>query len=278
MMFTAPADEKELQAALSQADERTYLIAGGTDLLIHLQNRKETDCSFIDLTKVKELQGIREEKDWIDIGALVTMTELCASPLVKEELRALYLAAYHLGSEQIRNRATLGGAIANASQSSDCSVVLFAYGALVEIFSAQGERRKVPMDQFITGREKTCLDRGEAVSRILIPRQERSSMFGKVGARKAVTIAKINCAMDFRREEGLIQKVSIYLGAVGVKPVEARLLENYFQGKSFAEIALQDVQELGKEEVEKAIPTRPSRFYKRVAVQGLLEDMIGALP
>ena len=78
MMFTAPADEKELQAALSQADERTYLIAGGTDLLIHLQNRKETDCSFIDLTKVKELQGIREEKDWIDIGALVTMTELCA--------------------------------------------------------------------------------------------------------------------------------------------------------------------------------------------------------
>ena len=52
MMFTAPADEKELQAALSQADERTYLIAGGTDLLIHLQNRKETDCSFIDLTKV----------------------------------------------------------------------------------------------------------------------------------------------------------------------------------------------------------------------------------
>ena len=259
MMFTAPADEKELQAALSQADERTYLIAGGTDLLIHLQNRKETDCSFIDLTKVKELQGIREEKDWIDIGALVTMTELCASPLVKEELRALSLAAYHLGSEQIRNRATLGGAIANASQSSDCSVVLFAYGALVEIFSAQGERRKVPMDQFITGREKTCLDRGEAVSRILIPRQERSSMFGKV-------------------EEGLIQKASIYLGAVGVKPVEARLLENYFQGKSFAEIALQDVQELGKEEVEKAIPTRPSRFYKRVAVQGLLEDMIGALP
>ena len=103
-------------------------------------------------------------------------------------------------------------------------------------------------------------------------------MFGKVGARKAVTIAKINCAMDFRMEEGLIQKVSIYLGAVGVKPVEARLLENYFQGKSFAEIALQDVQELGKEEVEKAIPTRPSRFYKRVAVQGLLEDMIGALP
>lgn len=278
MMFTAPADEKELQAALHQADGRTYLIAGGTDLLIHLQNRKETDCSFIDLTKVKEFQGIREEKDWIDIGALVTMTELCASSLVKEELRALYLAAYHLGSEQIRNRATLGGAIANASQSSDCSVVLFAYGALVEILSAQGERRKISMDQFITGREKTCLEQGEAVSRILIPRRKRSSMFGKVGARKAVTIAKINCAMDFQLEGGLIRKASIYLGAVGVKPVEAKLLENYFQGKSFHQIALQDVQELGKEEVEKAIPTRPSRFYKRVAVQGLLEDMIGALP
>ena len=232
-MFTAPADEKELQAALSQADERTYLIAGGTDLLIHLQNRKETDCSFIDLTKVKELQGIREEKDWIDIGALVTMTELCASPLVKEELRALYLAAYHLGSEQIRNRATLGGAIANASQSSDCSVVLFAYGALVEIFSAQGERRKVPMDQFITGREKTCLDRGEAVSRILIPRQERSSMFGKVGARKAVTIAKINCAMDFRMEEGLIQKVSIYLGGGRSKAGGSQTLGKLFPREIF---------------------------------------------
>lgn len=277
MMFSAPANERELQEALGNMDERTYLIAGGTDLLIHLQNRKERGCSFIDLTKVQEFKGIREDAEWISVGALVTMTELCSSSLVREELQALYLAAYHLGSEQIRNRATVGGAIANASQSSDCSVVLFAYGALVEILDARGERKRIPMDQFIVGREKNSLQKGEVVSRIFIPRQPRKSMFAKVGARKAVTIAKINCAMDLSMEQEKIGKASIYLGAVGVRPVEAKLLEAYFTGKKISELSLQEVQDLGRQEVEKAIPTRPSRFYKRVAVQGLLEDMIGAL-
>ena len=276
-MFYSPHNIQELLPLLQKADPNLRVIAGGTDLIIHLHNRHDFDADFLNVMAVEEFKGIAETDQEIWIGAVVTMTELCESALVKDQLTALYYAAYHLGSEQIRNRATLGGAIANASQSSDPSDVLFAYHAEVEIMDARGEKKLVPMESFITGREKTCLVPGEVVTRIRIPKRNRKSMFGKIGARKAVTIAKINCAVDYEDINGTMHDVRVYLGAVGIKPVEARGIEALLEGRKPAEVPLEELQRAGWDEVEKAIPTRPSRFYKRVAVEGLLEDVIGAL-
>lgn len=273
MMFYSPRSLEELLPLLQKKDPNLKILAGGTDLLIHLQKQKNFDADFLDIMKIDEFRKMEVTEQDIWLGAAVTMTELCQSEFLKDRLTALYQAAYELGSEQIRNRATLGGAVANASQSSDPTDVLFAYQAQIEILEADGTRRCLPVQDFITGRETTCLKPGEIVSRIRIPQKKRRSAFGKVGARRAVTIAKINCAIDYEDCHGSMKDVSVYLGAVGVKPVEAQELEALLEGKKPAEVSLQELQQAGWREVEKAIPTRPSRFYKRVAIEGLLEDL-----
>lgn len=276
-MFYSPKTLAELLLLLQKRDSNLKIIAGGTDLLVRLQNQKNFDADFLDIMKIKELQKIEASKQEFWIGAAVTMTDLCHSSLVKDKLTALYLAAYHLGSEQIRNRATLGGAIANASQSSDPLDVLFAYQAEIEVMEADGTRKCMPIREFITGKEKNCLLPGEIVSRIRIPQKNRRSVFGKVGARKAVTIAKINCTIDYEAYRGRMEQVSVYLGAVGAKPVEAHEIEALLEGKKPGEVLLPELQKTGRREIENAIPTRPSRFYKRVAIEGLLEDLMEVL-
>ena len=129
MNFFMPRNLEELADALKEKDENTYLCAGGTDLVIHLRARKKFHYSLIDLTHLEEIKKIEETQDEILIGAAVTMTQLEKSPVIRKYIPALAKAASMVGSTQIRNRATVGGNVANASQSSDTTPVLLAYGA-----------------------------------------------------------------------------------------------------------------------------------------------------
>lgn len=113
-MFYAPKSYNELRPLLADKDDNTFFIAGRTDLIIKLENSKLTDYNIIDLTKISEWAGVSELDDYICIGALTTASELCESEIIKSKYSALYLSAYELGSELIRNRATLGGNIGNA--------------------------------------------------------------------------------------------------------------------------------------------------------------------
>ncbi|QEJ98418.1 FAD binding domain-containing protein [Treponema phagedenis] len=189
-MFYAAKDKNTLLGLLEKSNDTTFIIAGGTDLVIQLKNSKHTVYDIIDITKINEFAHINETSEYLQIGALVTMRELCESPLVKTDYKALYQAAYELGSTLIRNRATIGGNICNASQSADCSLVLFSYDARIKILNFEGLEKTVPIHEFILGKEKTILSKKEIVTEILIPKKKRVSAFKKIGARKAVTISK----------------------------------------------------------------------------------------
>lgn len=276
-MIYSPKEEKELLNLLKNIDDSTFIIAGGTDLVIHLKNNKITDYNIIDITKIKEFKTVYETKYFLHIGALLTMSEICENTMIKEKCKALYQAAYELGSTLIRNRATIGGNVCNASQSADCSLALFCLEASVKILHCSGEERIIPIDEFIIGKEKTILTKNEVVTEILIPQKNRASAFKKVGARKAVTISKVSCAVEYIPDIDLLTNVRACLGAVGIKPVRAANIEAYLEGKKNSSINLQELQNIAHNEIENAIPTRSSRFYKRTAVEGLIEDLIKSL-
>jgi len=273
-MLYSPKEKNELLNLLKNIDDSTFIIAGGTDLVIHLKNSKLIDYSIIDITKIKEFKTVYETKYFLHIGSLITMTEICENNIIKEKCKALYQAAYELGSTLIRNRATIGGNVCNASQSADCSLALFCLDSAVKILDCSGEERIVPIDEFIIGREKTILTKNEVVTEILIPQKNRVSAFKKVGARKAVTISKVSCAVEYIPDDGALTNVRSYLGAVGIKPVKAVNIETYLEGKNVSNINLQELQNIAHNEIESAIPARSSRFYKRTAVEGLIEDLI----
>lgn len=276
-MIFAPKDLSELCYILENKGDNYYIIAGGTDLIIKIKNRKIVDYSIIDITKLTELKGFREDENNYYIGSLMTMTEIINENIFKENLRALYEAAYKLGSNQIRNLATIGGNIANASQSADCVLALFALDAKIKVLDSNEEMKIVPIDEFIVGREKTILNSNEIIAEVIIPKKNRINLFNKIGSRTGVTISKVSCAMNFILNEDGTKDTRIFLGAVGIKPVRAKELEKVFVDHDFKNIDLELLQEAGYKEIEKAIPTRSSKYYKRIAIQGLLEDMLEEL-
>lgn len=273
MMFYSPKDIDSLKKMLRDDLENTYIIGGGTDLIISLRSKKITDYSIIDITKLSEIKGIWEDDDKVYIGALTTMTEIAESTIAYEKLRALREAAFNLGSEIIRNKATIGGNIANAAQCADTVLALFAYDADIVLLGPD-EERTVPISELVVGRNKTTLKANEIIAMIVVKKEDRISAFQKLGSRKAVTISKISCAADLLMKDGLINSADIFLGAVGVRPVRAELLEAEFQGKSIDKIEFKKIQKLAYEEIERAIPDRTSKYYKRIAIQSLMEDLL----
>lgn len=275
-MFYSPRDENALKEILCHKKENDFVIAGGTDLIIHIKNNKITDYGIIDLTKLNDWKYIKEDENNVYIGALVTMTQLYNHEIIQDKLKSIYRSAYELGSDQIRNRATIGGNVANASQSADVMLSLFSYDAKIKIFTIDSEKI-VDIRDFVIGREKTVLAHNEIIKEIIVPKKNRISAFRKVGSRIAVTISKISCSIDLSLEDKKVSYISVYLGAVGIKPTRAKLIEEFFLNKTLDEIELEKLQDLAFEEIELAIPNRESKYYKRIAIKGLMEDILGDL-
>lgn len=277
MNFYIPKTQKELADALDKKDENTYLCAGGTDLVIHLRSQKKFHYSLIDLTHVEELKKIEEMEEEIWIGAAVTMTELEKSPVIQKYMPGLAKAASMVGSTQIRNRATIGGNIANASQSSDTMPVLFAYETEAVVLNDMGEEKRYLLDDLIEGLERNRLEEKEVLTRFIVKKDSSISGFSKVGSRKAVTISKINgCVKTVLKEERLTQ-VIVYLGAVGAKAARAGYIERALEGQKLEEIDFGSLKEAVYAQIEANIPNRSSKHYKKSAAFGVLDTILEEL-
>jgi xanthine dehydrogenase iron-sulfur cluster and FAD-binding subunit A len=154
-----------------------------------VRNRGERPGPLLDLSRVAELHAI-EEGDPVRLGAAVTYTRLLEE--LTEPLPVLALAARTIASRQVRNRATLGGALATADPSADVLAALVAAGADVELASASGVRR-VPVADFLTGPYERDLRADELIVAVRAPRAAGPAAYAKVGARNAM--ARAACAV-----------------------------------------------------------------------------------
>lgn len=272
--YIVASNIKTLAEALGKKDDNTYILAGGTDLTIRFIKNQVYDYKIIDISKCQELRSISISDDTIKIGSCVTMTEIENNIHIKEEIPALVGAAYNLGSTQIRNRATIGGNLANAAQCGDTIPVLFAYDAIVEILNSKNNYRYENVRDFVTGIGRTTLLDDEIITSIIVKRSQHLSGFSKIGSRKTVTISKINCCGKVLLDKNkLITEAEIYLGAVGIKPIKADLIENQLVGKCLDSMVV-DFEDIIEKEIEKAIPNRSSKYYKKIAAIGLVKDML----
>jgi carbon-monoxide dehydrogenase medium subunit len=145
-------------------------LAGGTDLVIAMKEKGLLPKYIVDLKRVPGLTGIRENKDKsISIGALTTMYELEMSPLIKKKFPFLAQSCAEVGSIQIRNRATLGGNMANATPSADTAPALIALNATVRVASAAGDWT-IPVQDFFRGPGQNAMNADEILTEITIPK------------------------------------------------------------------------------------------------------------
>ncbi|MDQ1381066.1 MAG: hypothetical protein QOJ71_1785 [Actinomycetota bacterium] len=206
-------------AALAEHPDAT-LLAGGTDLMVEVNDGRRTPTQVIAVGRVAELTGIRvdghAEGATIVIGAATTFARLERGPIT-ELAPALAYAARTVGSPQIRNAATIGGNLATASPAGDSLPVLVALGATIEVAGAN-DRRQIPIVEFFTGPKRSALAPGELVVAVHVPVRRGPQDYLKVGVRNAMVIAVASLAIAVDLDA---RTVGVGLGSVGPTPLAA---------------------------------------------------------
>ncbi len=220
---------------LASGPGRACLIAGGTDLLLDMQQGRHSEIdTLVDVTQIPEMTALEIRQGSLFVGASVPLNRVIASPLVAEHAQALKEAAGLIGGPQVRNTATLGGNVAHALPAGDGTISLLALDAQAEIYDDKGCRR-VPLAQLFQGPGRSTLiaDREILVGFYLpIRRAGSASAFRRVMRPQGVAIAILNIGVWVLRQENYVQDVRIAIGPAGPKPLRACSAENALRGQS----------------------------------------------
>lgn len=165
--YVRPATLDDAIRELAAHDGDTKVLAGGQSILPLLKLRLAAAGRLVDIGRIAELRGVRSLPDGgVSVGALTTYAELMESPVMALALMADALP--NIGDIQVRNRGTIGGAIAHADPASDMPAVLLALDAVVVVRSPEGERT-IPIGQLFEGPFQTSLHEHEIVTAVRLP-------------------------------------------------------------------------------------------------------------
>ena len=211
------------------------LLTGGTDLMPRYEQENFLPEHLVDLKNIGELKGISEKKDTIEIGTITTIREIESSPLIRTEFPALYQSTLDFAGVQIRNRATIGGNICNASPAGDLLPSLYVMNAKLKLVNTKSERL-IPIKNFITGPGKTNIKSDEILYSIEIPKHNLKSLFFKIGLRQAMAVAVVNLAIVYDWNSSLrkFNKLNIAAGAVAPTIVYLEKFINTFKKSNWS--------------------------------------------
>lgn len=214
------------------------ILAGGSDLMVSNSMGAGITPAFrgdvMIITGLRELKGITETGDTVEIGALTTSAEIARSPIAPELLKD---AASRMGAIALRNSATIGGNIANASPKGDMPQPLILMDAEVVLKSLDGERR-VLVDDFIIAHKKTELRDDEIITGIVIPKPQFTHIFyRKIGMRRANAISKLTLSAAATVRDGVLADFRASSGAAGPKVARSRKAEEILIGRKLEELS-----------------------------------------
>ncbi len=275
--YFAPQKIEGALEILSQYRKEIKIIAGGTDLLVQYYDRLYEVNGWLDLRKIKELKEIKIYENKIEIGAMVTHTQLEKSEDIKKYFPILSQAAADIGSPQIRNRGTIGGNIVNASPAGDLLPPLIAYKAKFKLLSSKDESI-IPAEEFFMGPKETILKPEQLLAQIVLPLPNKRTYGSwiKIGKRKAVIIATITIALVIEMDEDnkIIKDVRACLGSVAPTPIEIKEIRVEMIGKKFNQLNFNQLGQLVEDKISPIDDIRGTREYRRDVAK---EIMINAL-
>ena len=249
--------------------EKSQPIAGGTDLIPLFREVESKTKNLIDISLIKELNGLYEDSNNIFIGPTTTHSQILFSKTISEKVPALNDACKLIGSVQIRNRGTIGGNLCNASPAADSAPPLLVHSAEVNL-SSLSKKRWLPLEDFFKGPKITILQPDELLIGIKLPLiQNGSSAFKRIGRRKGFTLSVVNAAAYVEREDNLIKNLRLSIGSVAPIPLRMKKIENEFIGLKMSEHVLKEIGQTCSEQVTPIDDVRGSAEYRR--------DMSGVL-
>jgi CO/xanthine dehydrogenase FAD-binding subunit len=270
---------EEALTALALDGAPAHVLAGGTDLMVELHTGRTKPARVVDVWKLAELRGRRDEAGGLRLGALTTCAELARDPHVAERLPMLSAVAHDVGAEQIQARATLGGNLGTASPAGDLSVALVALGARVRLVSMRGAR-ELDVEEFLCGYRSTLRERDELIESILIPARPAGErqLWRKLGTRRAQSISKVALAVCMAFDGGRVSAVRAAAGAVGPRILRLGTLEQKLMGARVdAALAREVGSACARGDIAPIDDVRSTGDYRRHALARMLATAIREL-
>ncbi|KGN38279.1 FAD binding domain-containing protein [Knoellia subterranea] len=235
--YVAPTSVAEALAALAEAGDDAKVLAGGQSLLPILRMRLNAPEKVIDLGRIEELRGVREDGEHIVIGAMTTYADLLDSDLVREHAAVLHAAVKEVADPQIRHRGTVGGALVHADPAGDVGAPALALDTEFVIAGSGGER-SVPAGEFFHDLFETAVGEGELLTSIRVPKHTGWGGHYEKFVRVAHQWSIVAVAAAVRVEGGTIAEAAIGLTNMGSTPLRALAVEAALVGAEATDEAI----------------------------------------
>ena len=250
----------------SRYEESGVFIAGGTDLLVDVRNNalEPEPKAIIDISGLDEINYIRQEDSRISVGAVTTISEIQKSSVVYRNAPILFKVCQKCANPLIKNIATLGGNLINASPAADMATPLLTLGAKIVLKSINGER-VMSLEEFFSGVKRTNHRNDELLTELRFNEtQGKRCEFLKMGQRNGTSISIVSLSLMFDVVDGVIKDdIKLALGSVAPVPLRAHRTEDALHG---VEPSLGNIKQAGnilKNEVNPITDVRGSTEYRR---------------
>jgi carbon-monoxide dehydrogenase medium subunit len=272
--YHAPRSVADALTLLGQLGGDAKLLAGGHSLLPMMKLRFAQPAHLIDLNRIAELRGIRDEGDAIAIGAMTSENDLIASPLLKAKVPLLAEAARQIGDPQVRNRGTIGGDIAHGDPGNDHPAVAIALDATL-VVEGPGGRRSLQADGFFLGTYLTALAEDEILVEIRVP-----AFAAKTGwayeklKRKTGDWATAAAAVVLRLDAGVVSHARIALTNVAPTALRASAAEAALLGQPLSDATIAAAAAAAIAVCDPADDLRGDREYKTAMAGQMVQRAI----
>lgn len=279
--YYLPTTVDEALARLAESAGGARVVAGGTDLLLELQQgRKPRLDALVDVTRIPEMTRIEAQDDTLLVGAAVTHTALVASEVLARAATSLVESCGVIGGPQVRNVATLGGNVAHALPAGDGTLSLVALEAEAEV-ATPGGREWRPVLSLFSGPGKSALDLAHELIvrfRMRAARAERgeASAFKRIMRPQGVALPILGLAAWVSMDGARVRAARLALGPAGPVPLRASKAEALLAGRAPDEATLAEVVEaLWSEAALRTSPHRATADYRREMVAVLAGRALG---
>lgn len=270
--YVAPKTVKEAINLLATYKEKATILAGGTDVVIRLRDEIIEPEFIIDIKHIDELNGIKfDKKEGLFVGANATMHEIQNDKNVKEFYPFYADACGHVGSKQVRNKATSVGNLCTASPLGDSLTPMYCLDAIVVIEGPKG-KREVPVREFITFVRKTVLERDELVLGVKFPYVECKGIYTKNARRHEVDLSNIVATILKVGDE-----YRIAYGSVAPTPIRLVKTEEFLKGKKIDDKVIEEAKKILATEISPISDLRATKEYRVSVSQSILENSLKAL-
>jgi CO/xanthine dehydrogenase FAD-binding subunit len=275
--FFAPESVDEAVGFLRDKGPAARVLAGGTDVMVRVRRGMiPAECTtLVSIHRIAGMRGCRHDNGDVVVGAATTASDLLGDTVVAESAPILAVVADRLASSQIRNVATVGGNLANASPAGDLINPLLLLDARLVVASADGQR-EVPVDEFFTGPGQSVMRPDELLveARFDLPLPERVFLFEKAGTRPAMECSVVTVGLAYTPREDRLTAVRVAFGSSAPTPLRGRKTEAVLEGQPPTPEVVESAARTAEQEVSPISDVRGSECYRRALAGAFLRRLL----